>query len=128
VRAERASELAGDDAHVFHADDTRRDETPLRVRWAWFALHSDSLFLLQRVCHGRSPEASHYREIWLLGFDGAYGLHSFIRGQTASLINDVDQCSCFCFLGFSNKLKGINNVWILWVLDFLSLAVKLNSM
>jgi hypothetical protein len=85
VRAERASELAGDDAHVFHADDTRRDETSLHVRCAWFGLHSVPIFLLQRLRHRRSAEASHSREIWLLGFDGAYGLHSFIRGQTASL-------------------------------------------
>lgn len=104
TRAERASELAGVDAHVFHADDSRRDETSLRVCCAWFGLHGDSLFLLPRVCHGRSPEASHCREIWLPGFDGAYGLHSFIRDQTASLINDVDQCMRLCFfvpvLGF----------------------------
>ena len=84
--AERTSELARDDARVFHVNDIRRVKTSLHVRRAWCPLHCDSLFLLQRLLYWRSPEPSHHREIWVLGFAGPYGLHYFIWGFPSSFM------------------------------------------
>ncbi|KAI6684191.1 hypothetical protein NL676_030104 [Syzygium grande] len=54
---EGTPELAGDDAHVLHADDSWRAETPLRLRLSRTPLHRLSLLLLQRLRHWRSLEA-----------------------------------------------------------------------
>ena len=84
--AERASELARDDAYVFHVNDVRRVKASFDLWWAWFGLHRDTLFLLQRLCYGRSTEASDHWEIWVLGFVGPHGLHHFIWGYSSSLM------------------------------------------
>lgn len=119
VHAERASELAGDGAHVFHADDAGRDEASLHMRGAWFTLHRVSRFLLQRLRHGRSPEASHGREIWLLGLVGSYGLHCFIWGQSSSLIDlPFAFCNYRCLVSYVGCWMSDQCVRISKVLGF----------
>ncbi|KAJ6735254.1 hypothetical protein OIU79_002344 [Salix purpurea] len=85
---QRASEFPGTDASVLYADDVRRDKASLSFCCSWIHLYCHSVFLFHWLFHWGSSKTSHYWEIWVLGFDWAYGVHNFIRHQSSSR----DQC------------------------------------